>query len=175
MNLRDQFWKCSQTSNRGGPESLCLCETLVNRGDIIVGRELRLFRVNRANPIGKGFLGRDLPAQTRVIEVAMRVNQPGQQRLFAEVDDLPGVARFDLVEISNIDDLISANGDRAILDGWSVHGDDRARANDHSSAVAAVSDRRQIECNPGGLAPPQDDAFLAEGADITPQSLLPTS
>src|SRR5438034_9506753 len=132
MNLRDQFWKCSQISNRGGPESLCLCETLVNRGDIIVGRELRLSRVNRANPIGKGFLGRDLPAQTGVIEMAMRVNQPGQQRLFAKVDDLTGVARFDLVEISSFNDLIPANSDRAIL-GWrAVCGNNRARTNDHS-------------------------------------------
>src|SRR5204862_4178000 len=85
----------------------------------------------------------------------MRVNQPGHRRLLAKVDDFPGVARFDLVEISSTKDLISANGDRAILDGRSVHGDDHARTNDHSSAVAAVCDRGQIGCNPGGLAPPR--------------------
>ena len=62
----------------------------------------------------------------------MRVNQPGEQRLFAKVDDFAGVARFDFVETSSIDDLIPANGDRAILDGRAVCGDDRARTNDHS-------------------------------------------
>jgi hypothetical protein len=69
--------------------------------------------------------------------------------LLAEVNDFPSVARFDLVEISSIDDLISANGDRAILDGRSVHCDDRARTNDHSSAVAAVCDRRQLDWSHG--------------------------
>src|SRR5438270_11527372 len=106
MNVRDQFRKCSQISNRCGPESLCLCETFVNRGDIIVRRELRLFRVDRANPIGKGFLGRDLPAQTGVIEMAMRVNQPGQHRWSPKADDLTAVARFDLAEIPRFNYLL---------------------------------------------------------------------
>src|SRR5215467_4180944 len=136
MNLRNQFWKCSQIGYRGGSESLCLCETFANRGDMIGRREARLFHVDRANPIGKRFLRWDLSAQTGVIEVAMCVDQPGQQRLLAEVDNFPCVAHLDLIEISSTDDLIPANGDRAIFNGRSVHGNDRARTNDHSSAVA---------------------------------------
>src|SRR5439155_12881112 len=89
--------------------------------------------VDCPNPIGKRFLRRDFAAQTSVIEMTMRVDQSGQQRLLAEVDSfLPRVSRRNLREFSNIDNSISGNRDGAVLNWRSIHCRDGARANDHS-------------------------------------------
>src|SRR5262249_38149769 len=74
----------------------------------------------------------DFAAQTGVIEVAMRVYQPRQQRLLAKIDNFAGVARSDLGKLADIGNLISGNSDCAVLDGRGVHRHDSARANDHS-------------------------------------------
>jgi hypothetical protein len=37
----------------------------------------------------------------------MRVDQTRQKRLLAEIDDLPGIARFDLVKFSDSGDSIA--------------------------------------------------------------------
>ena len=62
----------------------------------------------------------------------MRVDQPRQQRLLAKIDNFTGVAPFDLIKFRDIDNFISGNSHRAILDGRSIHRHDGAGANDHS-------------------------------------------
>ena len=61
----------------------------------------------------------------------MRVDQPRQQRLFAEIDSVAGVARLDVIKSSNVDDSIPRNSDRTVFDGRSIHRHNNARANDH--------------------------------------------
>jgi hypothetical protein len=51
--------------------------------------------------------------------------------LFAEIDNVPGVARLDVIKSANIDDPIPGNSDRTILNGRSVHCHNSAPANDH--------------------------------------------
>ena len=68
--------------------------------------------------------------------MTMRVDQSRQQRLLAKIDRFTGVTRFDLVKFPNIDDSISRNGDRAVLDGRTVHRHDCACTNDHSPFTA---------------------------------------
>jgi hypothetical protein len=63
--------------------------------------------------------------------MAMRVNQPGQQYLFAEIDGLAAVARLDVIKSANVNDPIPQNSDRAVLNGLSLHCRNNARANDH--------------------------------------------
>ena len=74
----------------------------------------------------------------------MRVNQTRRQHLFPEIDNLAGVARLDVIKSANINDPISRNSDRAVLNGRFVHRHNDARANNHLSAVSAVSDCRQM-------------------------------
>jgi hypothetical protein len=64
--------------------------------------------------------------------------------LFAEVDSVARVPRFDVIKSANVDDPISRNSDRTVLDRRPTHRHNNARANDHLRAVAAVSDRRQM-------------------------------
>ena len=61
----------------------------------------------------------------------MRVDQPRQQHLFAEIDGVAGVARLDVIKSANINDLISRNSDRTVFNWRSVHRHNDARANDH--------------------------------------------
>ena len=61
----------------------------------------------------------------------MRVDQPGQQHLFAEIDGVAGVARLDVIKSANFNDPISRDSDRTVLNGRSVHCRNNARANDH--------------------------------------------
>jgi hypothetical protein len=61
----------------------------------------------------------------------MRVDQPGQQNLFAEIDSLAGVAPLDVIKSANVDDLIPRNSDRAVFNGRAVHRYNNARANNH--------------------------------------------
>jgi len=62
----------------------------------------------------------------------MGVDQTGQQNLLAKIDHGAGIARFDLVEFSDIDNSISGNCDCAILNRRSIHRRDGAGTNDHS-------------------------------------------
>src|SRR6266576_5051064 len=64
--------------------------------------------------------------------MAMGVDQTGQQSLLAKIEHGAGIARFDLVEFSNIDNSISGNCDCAILNRRSIHRRDGASANNHS-------------------------------------------
>ena len=130
-----EFWKRSQICDDSCAESFRLHETIVDRGKIVFRRKLRLLSVDRANPIGKRLLWRDFAAQARVVKMAMRVDQSRQQRLVAKIDRFTGIARFDLIKLSNIDNAIFGNHDRAVVDGWSIHCHDRARTNDHSPFI----------------------------------------
>src|SRR5262249_18745062 len=69
---------------------------------------------------------------TGIIEMAMRVNEAWQESLLAKIDYSAGVARFDLLKLFNIDDSVSGNRDRAILNRRSIHRYNGAGANDHS-------------------------------------------
>jgi len=109
--LRNQIWKGSQIGDRRRAESLGFRETFVDRREIIFWRKPCFLGVNRANPISKSFLRRNFATQAGVIEVAMSVDQPGQERLLAKIDNLPGVARLELIKSSNIDN--GAGGSRA--------------------------------------------------------------
>ena len=132
LNLRNQFWKRCKVRDCCRTELSGLSETLVNRREIILRRKLRLFRVNRADPIGKGFLPRNFATQARVIQVAMGIDQAGQQRLLAKIDNFSPVARLDLVEPSNVDNPIPFNCNRAILDRRDIHRDNDTRVDNHS-------------------------------------------
>src|SRR5215475_9826720 len=68
--------------------------------------------------------------------MTMGVDQTRQQRLFTKIDHGTGIARFDLVEFSNIGNSISGNCDSAILNRRSIHRHDVPRANDHSVFTA---------------------------------------
>src|SRR4029077_7052765 len=100
-NLRDQIWKRGEIRDCRRAKCSDLGETFIDRGEIIFWRELCFLRVDRANPICKRFLRWDFAAQTGVIEVAMRIDQSGQERLLAKINDFTGVARFDFVKFSN--------------------------------------------------------------------------
>src|SRR4030095_2832560 len=114
-------------------ELFCLREPFVNRGDVILWRKYRFLRVNRTDPIGERFLSGNLPAQTRVVDMTVRVNQARQENLLAKIDNLlAGIPCGDIGKFSNIDNSISGNCDSAILNGRSIHRHDNAGANDHS-------------------------------------------
>jgi hypothetical protein len=69
--------------------------------------------------------------------MAMRVDKPRKQRFLTKIDDfLSWASRGDLRKISNIDNLISGNRDRAILNRRPIHCDHYARTNDHASACS---------------------------------------
>jgi hypothetical protein len=51
--------------------------------------------------------------------------------LFAEVDSVARVPRFDVIKSAYVDDPISRNSDRTVLDRRSAHRHNNARANDH--------------------------------------------
>jgi hypothetical protein len=75
--------------------------------------------------------------------MAMCIDQAGKQRLLAKIGNFTGVARFDFIEQSNVDDSISFDRDGAVLDGRSIHRHNEAGADNHFPAVAAVYDRRK--------------------------------
>src|SRR4030095_6950410 len=111
----------------------CLREPFVNRGDVILWRKFRFLRVNGTDPIGERFLSGNLPAQARVVEMTMRVNQARQENLLAKIDNLlAGIPCGDFGKFSDIDNSISENCDRAILNRRSIHRHDNAGANDYS-------------------------------------------
>ena len=106
----------------------------MNRRDVILGRQVCFFCVDRANPIVELFLRRDLAAQQGVIEVAMRVNQTGEQDLLAEIQVLSAIAGSHLFERADVRYLISGNCDRAILNRLAHPiGSYHARTNNHGA------------------------------------------
>ena len=62
----------------------------------------------------------------------MRVDQPGQERLLAEIDNFTRIFFFDPIKFSDINDPIPGNGDRAVPDRRSIHRHDGPRTNNHS-------------------------------------------
>jgi hypothetical protein len=65
--------------------------------------------------------------------MTMRVNQPRHESLRAKIHNLLArVSRGNFGKFSNIDNSISGNCDRAILNGRSIHRHDGPGANDHS-------------------------------------------
>lgn len=62
----------------------------------------------------------------------MGVDQARQQSLLAKIYHDAGIAPLDLVEFSNIDNSISGNCNRAILNRRSIHCRDGAGTKDHS-------------------------------------------
>ncbi len=53
--------------------------------------------------------------------MAMSVDQTRKERALFQIDGPAGVARSDFGEFSNIDNAIAADGDRAIVEGRSLH------------------------------------------------------
>ena len=62
----------------------------------------------------------------------MCVDQSGQERSLAKIDDFTAVARFDFIKFSDVDNFISGKGDRAIVNGRSIHRNDDSRTKNHS-------------------------------------------
>src|SRR5882724_12955673 len=62
----------------------------------------------------------------------MRVDQPGQERLLAEIDNFTRIFFFDLIKFANVDDAICGNHDGGVPDRWSIHRHDGPRTNNHS-------------------------------------------
>ena len=111
MNLRNQFRKRGKIPDRRCSEPFRFGKSLIDRREIILLGKFWFLSVDRPDPIGERFWRRNFPAQTSVIEMAMRVDQARNQRLLAKIDNFTGVARFDFVEQSNIDN--GAGGSRA--------------------------------------------------------------
>jgi hypothetical protein len=61
----------------------------------------------------------------------MRVDQTGQQHLFAEIDSVAGVTLLNVVKSASVNDPTPGNSYRTVLNGRSVHRHNNARANDH--------------------------------------------
>jgi hypothetical protein len=61
----------------------------------------------------------------------MRIDQSRQQRLFAKIDNVPGVTRLDVIKSANADDPICRDSDRTVFDRCSVHRHNNARADNH--------------------------------------------
>src|SRR5438046_9901922 len=83
--LVNQFRKRSQICNGCRAESFRLRESFVDRDDVILRRKFRFLRVNGPDPIGERFLSGNLPTQTGVVELTMRVNQTRQESLLAKM------------------------------------------------------------------------------------------
>src|SRR5438045_1766859 len=131
--LRNEFRKRGQVRDRGCSESLRFGKAFVPRCDVVIWRKLCLFVVDRPDPVGERLLSRDLPAQTGVIQVAMGIDQPWQQRLFAKIERLfTGMSFRNLREFSNVSDEVTSHDHRAILNGWTIHRHNFSRPNDHS-------------------------------------------
>src|SRR5205823_6337700 len=110
--LVNQFRKRSQICDGCRAESFGLREPFVDRDDVILRRKFRFLRINRPDPIGERFLSGNLPAQTGVVEMTMRVNQTRQESLLAKIDNpLARISRGDFGKFSNIDN--GAGGSRA--------------------------------------------------------------
>src|SRR5207302_6851704 len=78
--------------------------SFVDRDDVILRRKFRFLRVNGPDPIGERFLSGNLPTQTGVVEMTMRVNQTRQESLLAKIDNpLARILRGDFGKFSNID------------------------------------------------------------------------
>ena len=140
FDLRNQFWKRGQIRDCRRSEPLGFGESFVDRSDVIFRRKLRLLRIDCPDPVGERFLPRNFAAQTSVIEMAMRVDQPRQQRLVAKIDNfLTRMSLQDVGKFSNIEDPLSRNRDSAAFDRLTVHGHHVARANDHSLVCALTT------------------------------------
>ena len=61
----------------------------------------------------------------------MRVNQPRQQRVFAQVKNLAWAMLLDICERADIDDSIFRNRDGAVFNWRAVHCHNKAGPNDH--------------------------------------------
>src|SRR5206468_496982 len=71
---RKQLRKSFQIEESGSSEALDFGETGLDRGDIIGLRKSCFAAINGADPIRKGGLRVDLPAEHCVVEVAMRID-----------------------------------------------------------------------------------------------------
>src|SRR5205823_14276567 len=96
----DQLRKRRQVRDRGRSEMQRLGEPCVDRVDVILCAELRLLRVDEANPIGERFLRRDLSPEQGVIEVAMGIDQTWQQTCFTEIEHIAVVNLADMIKLA---------------------------------------------------------------------------
>lgn len=62
--------------------------------------------------------------------MAMGVDQSRQENVLTEIHDVITGGR-EFCEFTDLNDLGSVHPDRAVLNGWAVHRDHDARANDH--------------------------------------------
>src|SRR5206468_7827662 len=114
--LVNQFRKRSQICDGCGAESFRLRESFVDRDDVILRRKFRFLRVNGPDPIGERFLSGNLPTQTGVVEMTMRVTQTRQESLLAKIDNpLARILRGDFGKFSNIEN--GAGGSQATWPG----------------------------------------------------------
>src|SRR4029077_14630324 len=74
-----------------------------------------------------------------------------------KIDNFSGVARFDFVEHSNINNAIFFDRDRAVLDRRSIHRHNEACADNHFSAVANIGGNNatlaERRCRASALSP----------------------
>ena len=83
------------------------------------------------NPIGEVSWRRQLPGHVGVIQMAMGVDQAGQQDDLAEVEDLLSRVRLKIRPGTDGADSVFGNEDRAVFDGRPGNRQDRSGAENH--------------------------------------------
>jgi hypothetical protein len=84
------------------------------------------------DPVGEGFRRRQFAGHVGVIEMAVGVDEAGQQDDFAEIEVFRGGAAEFFPRCDGAD-FISVNENRAVLDGRRGDGENDFRPQDHSS------------------------------------------
>ena len=133
-----EFGEGFDIADGGGAPALEFGEALLDGGEVILAIERAFDGVDALDPGGETVGWEDGVAHHRVIEMAVGIDQAWEEDDLAEVGDLAGVGGEDLGGGTDRGDPIIFDHDRAVLDGGTVHGNDRAGAEDHEGVAAAA-------------------------------------
>src|SRR5205814_7051512 len=91
-----------------------LSKSMCDRLQIILVIDAAFHRIDALDPLRKTFLPADCEAHHRVIEMAMRVDQAGQQRALTEIEYRTGIKPRQIFKRSDRANRISTHGHRAV-------------------------------------------------------------
>src|ERR1700751_5514867 len=104
-----------------GPVSPKLCEPELRRANVVAIGECSFQRVDPADPVREASCRENCTPHESIVEVAMGIDQTGQDSYFTEIDHSPSMRAEDLVSAARFNNDASVNHKCPIFNGRPMH------------------------------------------------------
>ena len=131
IELRHEFGEGLDVAHAGRAPLAQLCKTAPDGGEVVVVVEAAFEGIDAPHPGGETLRRRDGVAHHRVVEMAVRVDEPRHERAVAEVDHRPLGNPREVGHRPDGDDAVAFDGHGPVFDQRAVHRDDSGSADDH--------------------------------------------